>query len=145
VLIWKLFNQVAINPFVFGVPTDQAVLRQALEEDVPQVLDYLEGELPADGFLFGAAPSLADVAIAAPFRNAAFARCTPDATRWPRCAAFLRRADALEAFQQLRPFEECSIRTPIGQHRAALAALGAPLTADTYGTDTPRRGVLRTG
>jgi hypothetical protein len=41
------------------------------------------------------------------------------------------------------PFEERSIRTPIATVRAALAELGAPLTAETYGTDTPRRGVMR--
>jgi glutathione S-transferase len=143
VLIWKLFNQVAINPFVFGVPTDQAVLQQALAEDVPQVLDYLESELPADGFLFGDQPSVADIAIAAPFRNAAFARFTPDAARWPRSAAFIQRAWQLDAFQRLMPFEERSIRTPIAKVRAALAELGAPLSAETYGTDTPRRGVMR--
>jgi glutathione S-transferase len=143
VLIWKLFNQVAINPFVFGVPTDQAILQQALNEDVPQVLDYLEGEVPEDGFLFGSAPSVADLAIAAPFRNAAFARFSIDAQRWPRSAAFVQRVWQLDAFQRLMPFEERSMRTPIAQVRSALAEIGAPLTAESFGTDTPRRGVMR--
>ena len=55
VFIWRLFNQVAINPRVWGEPTDEAVLKQTLEDDVPDVLDYLETQLPATGFLFGAA------------------------------------------------------------------------------------------
>jgi hypothetical protein len=35
------------------------------------------------------------------------------------------------------------IRTPIAQHRAALASMGAPLTHDTYATATARRGMMQ--
>jgi glutathione S-transferase len=142
VLIWGLFNQVAINPFVFGKPTDPEVLRKTLEEDVPHVLAYLESELPAEGFLFGA-PGIADVSIASFFRNAAFARYQVDLVRWPRTAAFVERALRLEGFARLAPFEDRAIRTPPARHREVLAALGAPLTADSYGTATPRPGILR--
>jgi glutathione S-transferase len=142
VFIWGLFNQVAINPFVFGEPTDEAVLRRVLEEEVPHVLDYLERELPADGFLFGAV-CVADVAIACFFRNAAFARFRVDAARWPRTAAFVDRTLDLAEFARLRPFEERCLRTPPAKHRDALAELGAPLTAESYGTDAPRRGLMR--
>ena len=34
-------------------------------------------------------------------------------------------------------------RTEVAQHRAVLAELGAPLAAESYGTPTPRRGVMR--
>jgi glutathione S-transferase len=142
VFIWGLFNQVAINPFVFGQPTDPEVLRRTLEEDVPHVLDYLEGELPESGFLFGE-PGIADVSIATFFRNAAFARYSVDASRWPRTAGFAERTLTLEEFARLRPFEERCLRTPPVKHRDALAELGAPLTAETYGTDAPRRGLMR--
>jgi hypothetical protein len=50
VIIWRLFNQVAINPRVFGVPTDEAGLSHARDVELPHVLDYLESQLPADGF-----------------------------------------------------------------------------------------------
>ena len=36
------------------------------------------------------------------------------------------------------------IRTPIPQQREALAEIGAPLLAETYGTATPRRGLMPT-
>ena len=36
------------------------------------------------------------------------------------------------------------MRTPIERHREALAELDAPLTAETFGTGAPRRGILRT-
>lgn len=142
VFIWRLFNQVAINPFVWGVPTDQEILKRTLEDDIPHVLDYLEGELPAEGFLFGGLAT-ADVSIATFFRNAAFARHRVDAGRWPVTAAFVARVLAAESFQKLVPFENVMLRTPPAQQREALAALGAPLTATTYGTTTPRRGLMR--
>ena len=142
VFIWRLFNQVTINPFVWGQPTDAEVVRQTLAEDVPQVLDYLEAQAPADGFLFGDL-SIADIAIACPFRNAGFARFTIDASRWPMAAAFVARVLQLEPFQRLKPFEDRLIRTPIAEHRAVLTDMGAPLTETTYGTNAPRRGVMR--
>ena len=142
VFIWRLFNQVAIRPFVWGEATDAAVVSKTLSEDVPQVLDYLESVLPPDGFVFGPL-SIADIAIGCFFRNAAFARFTVNATRWPRTAAFVERVLHTEGFRQLRPFEDKLIRTPIAQHRAALAEMGAALTPETLGTGVPRRGVMQ--
>lgn len=143
VFIWRLFNEVAINPFVWGKKTDEARLKQTLEVDVPHVLDYLESQVPADGFLFGSV-SIADVAIACFFRNAAFARYRVDPARWQRTAGFVGRVLGLESFARLRPFEEASMRTPIAEQRAVLAGMGAPLTAETVGTTTPRRGIMPT-
>lgn len=142
VFIWRLFNQLAIRPFVWGEKSDTALVEKTLAEDVPQVLDYLEGELPADGFLFGG-PSIADVAIACFFRNAAFVRFRVEAARWPRTAAFVDRVLGLEAFVLLKPFEERLLRTPIAQHRAVLAEMGAPVAREAHGGPTPRRGMMQ--
>jgi len=92
----------------------------------------------------GGAPDRADErAIAVFFRNAAFARFTIDRARWPKTAAFVDRVLALPSFQKLRPFEDRCVCTPIAQHRTVLAELGAPLLAETYGTTSPRRGMMR--
>jgi glutathione S-transferase len=141
VFIWRLFNQVAIKPFVWGEETDTAVVAKTLAEDVPAILDYLEREAPAEGFRFGAL-SIADVAIACFFRNATFARFAIDDARWPRTAAWIGRVLATDGFLAVKPYEEKLIRTPPGKHRAALAEMGAPLTAETIGTAVPRRGVM---
>jgi glutathione S-transferase len=143
VFIWRLFNQVAINPFVWGQPTDDTIVQQTLSVDVPAVLDYLESLVPPDGFIFGGV-SIADISIACFFRNAAFARFRVDAARWPLTAAFVERVLALDSFAKLKPYEERMMRTPIAQHRAVLAEMGAPLSSETYGTAVPRRGVMRT-
>jgi glutathione S-transferase len=142
VFIWRLFNQVAIRPSVWGEQTDTTVVEKTLREDIPQVLDYLETQVPAQEFLFGGV-SIADIAIACFFRNAAFARFQIDAARWPRTAAFVERVLRLDSFEKLKPIEERLRRTPLAQQRAVLAEMGVPLTQETYGTSAPRRGVMR--
>lgn len=141
VFIWRLFNQVAIRPAVWGEAGDPDLVARTLANDVPQVLDYLEGELPSQGFIFGAL-SIADISLVCFFRNAAFARFTVDAARWPITAAFAERVLSLPPFQRLKPIEDGLIRTPLAEHRQVLAAIGAPLTPTTVGTTVPRRGIM---
>jgi glutathione S-transferase len=143
VFIWGLFNQLVIRRFVWGEPTDEELVRRTLHEEIPAVLDYLEAELPADGYLFGDV-SVADIALAAPLRNASFARFSIDAERWPRTAGFVARVLEHPSFVKLRPFEDALLRTPIPRQRDALRDAGAPLTARTLGSAKPRRGVLAT-
>jgi glutathione S-transferase len=142
VFIWRLFNQVAIKPSVWGERTDAEVVEKTLREDIPHVLDYLETQVPAEGFLFGRV-SIADIAIACFFRNAAFARFRVDGSRWPLTAAFVERVLGIESFEKLKPIEERMRRTPLTQQRAVLAEMGIPLTSETYGTEVPRRGIMR--
>ena len=141
-LIWRLFYQKALRRYVFGETPDEAVVQEALERHIPRALDYLETQLPAEGFLFGTV-SIADIAIACMFRTAAFVRFAIDAARWPRSAAFVERVLALEPFRKLGALEDAMLRQPLGEQRAALVAAGAPLTVDTLGTSAPRRGLPR--
>ena len=142
VFIWQLFNQLAIKSAVWGEPTDNAVVEKTLRDDVPRVLDYLETQVPSEGFIFGSV-SIADITIACFFRNAAFARFQVDTARWSRTAAFVERVLRLESFEKLKPIEDRLIRTPLKQHRTALTEMGVALTAATCGTAEPRRGVMR--
>jgi len=141
VFIWRLFNQVAIKPAVWGEAGDPDLVTRTLATDVPAVLDYLEGELPAQGFIFGAV-SIADISIACFFRNAAWARFAVDAARWPRTAAFVERALGTAPFQRLKLFEDRLIRTPVAAHRKVLAEMGAPITAETLGAASPQPGLM---
>ena len=140
--IWGLFYQKVVHPLVWGEPGDQQRIAKTLTEDAPETLDYLEGELPADGWLFGEF-GLADIAVASFFRNAAYAGFTPDASRWPRVASFVGRALAHEAFASTLPFEDIQRSASIKGRRQALLDAGAPLTQDTLGTPTPRKGMMR--
>jgi glutathione S-transferase len=143
VIIWGVFNKAVLEPGIWGKPRDIEGIGRVVREEVPAVLDYLESQVPATGFLFDASRiGIADIALAVPFRNFAFARQHVDAERWPRTAAFVDRVLANPAFTRLQPFEERQVRTPIAQQRAVLAELGAPLSDASWGADAPRRGVM---
>src|SRR4051812_8699695 len=71
-IIWDLFYQKIVHPLVWGESGDERRIAKSLTEDIPAALDYLERELPADGFLFGSI-GVADIAIASFFRNADYA------------------------------------------------------------------------
>ncbi len=144
VFIWRFFNQIVIKRFVWGEKTEDAVVKETLEEEIPEVLDYLESELPPNGGFFFGEIGIADIGVASFFRNAAFAGFAVDADRWPTTAAFVGHALGHPSFAKLRAFEDLSMRTPIEQHRDALAEAGAPLTPGTFATSSPRRGVFST-
>jgi glutathione S-transferase len=142
VIIWQLFNRAVVGPSLWGEQRDLAELERIRTHELPPVLDYLEAQVPPEGFLFSAV-GIADISVAVFFRNAAFARYQVDPVRWPRTAAFVDRVLSLPCLVRLQPFEALMLRTPIPQQRDALGAAGAPLTASTHGTGTPRRGVMR--
>lgn len=143
VFIWRYFNELVIRPFVWGEQTDDAVLTKSREQEIPQILDYLEGNMPGEGFLFGEI-SIADVALASFFRNLQMAKFQLDAETWPKTWRLIEEVLQLPSFQQLLPYEELSIRTPIQNHRESLLAAGAPIAPTTYFTGQPRRGILST-
>ena len=143
VLIWKLFFQRAIRPSIFGEPTDAAKVSEAIDDDLPAIMDYLEARAPKADFLFGAALSIADIAVACPFKNAMFVRWRPDPARWPHAAGWIARTLQHEAFRALEPFETVSLKMPVPEHRVALKAIGAPIAKISHSGDRPRRGVTR--
>jgi glutathione S-transferase len=140
--VWGLFYQKFVRPIVWGEPGDAARVARTLE-GMPRELDYLERQLPADGFLFGGAIGLADIALATFFRNGAYVGFAVDAERWPRTAGFVARALAEPCFAAFVPFEAAQMATDPKGRRQALLAAGAPLTAETLGTRAPRRGVMQ--
>lgn len=139
--IWSLFYQKIVRPAVWGEATNEERVRKAETEDIPAALDYLESELPADGFLFGEI-GVADIAIASFFRNGAYAGFQTDADRWPRTAAFVDRVLGHACVAALLPFEDVQRGTAIRGRRQALLDAGAPLTAGTMGLREPRKGYM---
>lgn len=143
VFIWGLFYPKVVHPIVWGEPGDSLRIEKTLRDDVPREMDWLETQLPEDGFLYGSAIGLADIAIATFFRNASYAGFEPDGQRWPRVAGFVARALAEDCFARYVQFERVQLGTDPQGRRKALLAAGAPLTAETLGTHEPRRGVMR--
>jgi glutathione S-transferase len=143
VFIWGLFYPKFVHPLVWGEPGDEARIAKTLAQDLPREFDYLEAELPAEGWLFGDDIGLAEIAIATFFRNGAHIGVEPDPARWPILASFVQRALAHPCFAALLPFEQVQLGTTPAGRRQALLAAGAPLTAETMATREPRRGVMR--
>ena len=140
--IWGLFYQKVVHPVVWGEPGDQARISKTVDEDIPAALDYLEGQLPADGFLFGEI-GVADISIATFFRNGAYAGYATDRGRWPRTAAFVERTLAHRCFADLLRYEDVQRSAEIKGRRQALLDAGAPLSAETMAVREPRRGLMR--
>lgn len=140
--IWSLFYQKVVRPMVWNEPTDEERVRKAIEEDLPEALNYLEGELPAAGFLFGEI-GIADISIATFFRNGAYAGFETDVSHWPRTAGFVNRTLDHPAIASLLPFEDVQRGASIKGRRQALLNAGARLTEETLGLREPRRGRMR--
>ncbi len=142
IFIWGLFYQRVVHPAVWGEPGDQARIAKTLAEDVPAALDYLEGQLPAQGWLFDDRIGIADIAIASFFRNAFYAGFEPDPARWPRTAAFVARTLAQPCLAELARYEDVQRSVDIKGRRQALLDAGARLTAESVGTREARKGVM---
>jgi glutathione S-transferase len=84
----KIFFQRIVGPRFMGQATDESIVTNAIENEVPPLCDYLEGELRGD-FLAGNALTIGDIAVASMFVNAGYAGVSPDAARWPKLARFL--------------------------------------------------------
>jgi glutathione S-transferase len=80
--------------------SDESLVENIIENKLPPVLDYLESQVPAEGFLFGEF-SIADIAVVSPFVNASYVAYNLDATRWPTFAAFAERVKAQAAVKSL--------------------------------------------
>jgi len=141
-LIWGLFYQKIVHPLVWNEPGDQARIDKSLIEDIPDALDYLEAELPADGFLFDDI-GLADIAIASFFQNGTYAGFEIDQRRWPRAASFVKRTLAHPCLDPLLKYESIQRNADIKGRRQALLDAGVRLTGTTMGVREPRKGMMR--
>lgn len=93
----KIFFQRIIGPRFMGQATDESVVKNAIDNEVPPLNDYLEGELKGD-FLVGNALTIGDVAVASMFVNLGYAGVSPDAARWPKLARYVARMHERPSF-----------------------------------------------
>ncbi len=84
-----IFFNMIVAPMFLKQEGDATAIEHAKTNLVPPVWDYLESVIPASGYLVGDAFSLADIAVASPFVNAAHCDIAPDAATHPKLAGFL--------------------------------------------------------
>lgn len=90
------FNRI-VSPKFVGKPGDDAAAAKG-EADMVPVCDYLEGVIRPSGHLVGDNLTLADIAVASPFVNAAHAGYVPDAAAYPMLTGYLAAMHARPSF-----------------------------------------------
>jgi glutathione S-transferase len=141
IFIWKCFAPMAVAPRIFKTAPDAKSFADAVENDVPEVMAFLEKELPADGFIAGEF-GLADASIAAMFTVMGYVGWAPDAARWPKTHAWLARANAVPAMALANKWSDALIKVRAEERRKAAAEIGLALTAETLAVAAPRRGPM---
>lgn len=86
-----VFFQRFVRKNFFQEEADETVIREALENEIPLVLDYVAGELGDDDYLVGNQFSVADIAVTTAFVNFRLGGEPVDASRWPTIAAYVDR------------------------------------------------------
>lgn len=141
VLGWRLFFQIALKPRFFGTEADVEVVQKARDIELPAILDYLEGQMPGTGFLFGDL-SIADLSLAPAFANARAVQVEVEAARWPRLAAWLERMEAETPLGSLNNLARTLMRTPLHAHRDRLSEFGLAAATRSWAGEAPRRGPM---
>jgi len=86
----KMFFNRIVAPRFLGREGDLAAADTAEREELPPILDYLEGVVPdAGGYLVGNSITLADISVASPFANLAHLDCKIDTARHGRVRAWV--------------------------------------------------------
>jgi glutathione S-transferase len=88
-----IFFQRYMRPMVLKKEPDEALVEKIICDQLPAVLDYLESQVPEEGFLFGDF-YVADIGLVSPFFNAGYAGYEIDANRWPKFAKLKERVKA---------------------------------------------------
>lgn len=98
----KIFFNRIVAPRFLNRPGDEAAAKAALRDELPPILDYLEGVMPdEEGFLVGDSITLADISVASPFANFRHLKIEMDGDRHPRTKAYVDRMLARPSFAPL--------------------------------------------
>ena len=107
-----LFRAVIVNKLMQKEP-DFAMANDTWETKAPRFLAYFEKELGARNNFVGNSFTLADIAVASPFVNAAHAGFAPDAAKYPNLTRFLKATHARPSFAACIA-QERKFLTPVG-------------------------------
>ena len=94
----KMFFNRVVAPRFLGREGDLAAADAAERDDLPGLLDYLEGVIPDSGFLVGDRLTLADLSVASPFANFHHMDLLIDPARFPKTIAYTQAILARPSF-----------------------------------------------
>jgi glutathione S-transferase len=94
----KMFFNRIVGPRFLGVPGDEEIASKAECEELPPLLDYLEGAIPESGWLVEDRLTLADISVASPFANLKHLNVAIDPARHPKVLAYVEKILARPSF-----------------------------------------------
>ncbi len=109
-----IFIENYANPKIFGKDTDSDRVERSISELLPPLLDYLEQNVPAEGFLFDHFCT-ADISIVSPLFNARLGGYEVDAQRWPNYASYSRRVESYGPVAKVRAEEKAMVEKMEGR------------------------------
>jgi glutathione S-transferase len=89
-----IFINRVLLPKFRKTPGDSAKADETVNTQLPPVFAYLEGVVPAQGFIVGDSFSIADAAITCVLINLQHSNVTVDAAKYPKLAAYFKRMSA---------------------------------------------------
>ena len=107
-LVFGIFGQKIVMPYLFGKPTDEAVVKTAME-NAPKIFRYLEEQLKDKDYFVENIYSLADIAVASNLCNLNHADYHVDGTDYPELAKWFSRVTSRDYFQDLIKAEKAFI------------------------------------
>ena len=96
----KIFFNKVVAPRFLGREGDLGAAEAAERDELPPLLDYLEGAVPDSGYLVGDRLTLADIAVAGPFANFSHCDVAIDSARYPKITAYVNAILSRPSFTQ---------------------------------------------
>lgn len=96
-----VFARLVLRPLLMGAEPDEEGARKVIEEDLPPLFDYLDGELGEREFFVDDRLTIADIGVACPMVNLRLAGVKPDRERWPALHDHVKRMHARHSMQGL--------------------------------------------
>ena len=94
----KMFFNRIVAPRFLKRAGDAAIADAAECDELPPILEYLEGQIPASGYLVEDRLTLADIAVASPFANLRHMSVAIDGAKYPKVADYVEAILARPSF-----------------------------------------------
>lgn len=97
----KMFFNRVVMRLTTGKPGNLEVADRAEREELPPLLDFLEGVIPESGYLVEDRLTLADIAVASPFVNFQHLKVVADPAKYPKVTRYVEAMLARPSFASL--------------------------------------------
>jgi len=108
-----LFAEKILAPTLFKRASNQEEIDLAINEELPEIFSYLEGQLQNE-YLVGNQLTVADIAVCGAFISMMHCDVYCDADRWPKVAAYIDRVTTEEIFKQVLNEERMVMKQVMG-------------------------------